>query len=72
MPVTDEVRQSVNRCGGGMPAQPVFSDRHGNIIGDGNADYNNDRQIKHNHPDDELPGVMVPEIEVIPGVPAIK
>jgi hypothetical protein len=70
--MTDEVRKSVNRRGGGMPVQPVFSDQRGNIIGDGNANYNNNGQIEHNHPDDELPGVMLPEIEEIPGVPAIK
>ena len=72
LPMTDEVQKSVNRRVGGMPAQPVFSERCGNIIGDGNADYNGNGQIEHNNPDDELPGVMVPEIDEIPGVPVIE
>ena len=63
-----------------MPVQLVFTNRRGEVIGDGPSSYGNDyeqgNQTTDGCKDDELPGVLLPEDEnppdKIPGVDMVK
>ena len=58
LPMTDDVIKSVERGGMDMPSQPVFTDRKGNVIGDGPSYYNNNPQEAAEDVDD-LPGLLL-------------
>ena len=67
LPITDNVIKSVQPSGADMPPQPVFTDRRGNLIGDGPSYYNENPQDAAD--DNELPGLLLPELaDEIPGV----
>jgi hypothetical protein len=66
LPMSNEVIGRVNVMGRGVPSQAVFKDLRGNVIGNDVPAFNDDKNIPQDaagHPDDKLPGVMVPKTE---------
>ena len=64
--MSNEVIGRVNVMGRGVPSQAVFKDLRGYVIGNAVPAFNDDENIPQDadgHPDDKLPGVMVPKTE---------